>query len=48
MPQSSAPAPRQPSPIRFKGHRPTSLPIVGVYLLFQRHLVRAIVAGTVK
>jgi ABC-type glycerol-3-phosphate transport system permease component len=23
----------------------TSLPVVGVYLLFQRHLVRAIVAG---
>jgi ABC-type glycerol-3-phosphate transport system permease component len=26
----------------------TSLPVVGVYLLFQRHLVRAIVAGAVK
>jgi ABC-type glycerol-3-phosphate transport system permease component len=26
----------------------TSLPVVGVYLIFQRHLVRAIVAGAVK
>jgi ABC-type glycerol-3-phosphate transport system permease component len=26
----------------------TSLPVVGFYLLFQRHLVRAIVAGAVK
>jgi ABC-type glycerol-3-phosphate transport system permease component len=26
----------------------TSLPVVGVYLLFQRHLVRAIVAGAIK
>jgi raffinose/stachyose/melibiose transport system permease protein len=26
----------------------TSLPVVGVYLVFQRHLVRAIVAGAVK
>jgi raffinose/stachyose/melibiose transport system permease protein len=26
----------------------TSLPVIGVYLIFQRHLVRAIVAGAVK
>lgn len=26
----------------------TSLPVVGVYLVFQRHLVRAIVAGAIK
>lgn len=26
----------------------TSLPVIGVYLVFQRHLVRAIVAGAVK
>jgi ABC-type glycerol-3-phosphate transport system permease component len=26
----------------------TSLPVVGAYLIFQRHLVRGIVAGTVK
>jgi ABC-type glycerol-3-phosphate transport system permease component len=26
----------------------TSLPVVGVYLLFRRRLVRAIVAGAVK
>jgi hypothetical protein len=48
MPQSSEPAPRRPSPIRSEGHRPTSLTIVGVYPLFQRHLVRAMVAGAVK
>ena len=26
----------------------TSLPVIGVYLVFQRHLVRAIVAGALK
>jgi multiple sugar transport system permease protein len=26
----------------------TSLPVIGVYLVFQRHLVSAIVAGAVK
>jgi len=35
-------------PALMAGRRITSLPVVGVYLLFQRHLVRAIVAGAVK
>ena len=26
----------------------TSLPVIGAYLIFQRHLVRGIIAGTVK
>ena len=26
----------------------TSLPVIGAYLIFQRHLVRGIVAGAVK
>ena len=35
-------------PVLVAGLLLTSLPVIGVYLFFQRYLVRAIVAGAVK